>query len=976
MNLTIALRVLTIASWLALAGAAWGGSNPALSAQVNGVRDPAHAMALQLRRLDVRVEVHGAIAEAVVDAVFANPTADMLEGDFRYTLPQGAVVTGYALDVRGAMVDGVLVDHPRAKALYEARVRRGVDPGLAEVKPGNVFETHVHPIFPGGGRHIRLTFAFAIPADGARLPFDIAAPLDGWSVEVKGDGAAALVGAEAGRREGDRWSAPANGAPLAAELALTRASPPATLLTRHRTGEWDVQLSGALPPPAPTAEPQRLRIYWDRSRSRLSSRLESDLALVRAVIERARPRTIELVAFNSTGALRAEARDADGAVAWLKALTLRGAASYAALGAEAPTDRCLLFSRGGPSLDLEAGFSPPCRLDAVASAPDADLVWLRHAAEAHGGGAQVLTEANLAQLAESLARPYRGVVALQDRDGRDLPFIPLQTDPDHWLVLARAPEGGGVTVMLTDGVTRQGLARSLPAEGADFDAPGALLAADRLALLTAPAQREAFVALSRRYGVASASLSFLVLETPQDYLAAGIEPPAGFPAEWRDDYLRWRKHAATEAECARAARLTEVVSEWQDEVRWWQTKFDPAARPKRVAVSDHFDRTAAPAQPRPLPAALPPPPPPPPPPAPMASPASAPPAVRGGATELIVTAERRRAGYQAAAAKDAPEAADGVAIQIDAWQPDRPYLENYDGKPADFDARFLEAEARHGALPIFYLDTAEWLRRHGRVGEATEMVLASLDLDTSDGVTLSIVADRLERYGAWDRAVELRERAVILDPDRQQPKRLLALTLARRAAHQGAHAREDLTRAISLLYTIAISPVPDGRQGLELVALNEANALLPRLKALGGTVAMDPRLVALLDVDLRVTLDWTSDASDMDLWVDEPTGERAIYNNNRTAIGGHLSRDMTQGYGPEEYLLRRAISGVYKVQANVYAPDRIDPNGATLITAHIIRDFGRPTEHEESVDVELKRDEQGSKMIGTVEVRKSTPVTR
>ena len=127
---------------------------------------------------------------------------------------------------------------------------------------------------------------------------------------------------------------------------------------------------------------------------------------------------------------------------------------------------------------------------------------------------------------------------------------------------------------------------------------------------------------------------------------------------------------------------------------------------------------------------------------------------------------------------------------------------------------------------------------------------------------------------------------------------------------------------------------------------------------------MDPRLVQLLDVDMRVVIDWTTDGSDMDLWIDEPDHERAIYNNPRTVIGGHLSHDMTRGYGPEEYMLHAAPPGTYTVQANVYAPDRLDPNGATLLTAHLIRDYGRPTQREESVDLELKRDENGAKMIG------------
>jgi len=353
---------------------------------------------------------------------------------------------------------------------------------------------------------------------------------------------------------------------------------------------------------------------------------------------------------------------------------------------------------------------------------------------------------------------------------------------------------------------------------------------------------------------------------------------------------------------------------------------------------------------------------------------SAEPVESSGADSIVVTGVRRRGGgyvapveVETSAAMDRAAApAAGSKIEVDAWQPERPYLELYDGAPAQFDARFLEAEARHGTLPAFYLDTAEWLRKHGRTAEAREMVLSAIELPTANEVTLGIVADRLERYGEIDRAIELRERQAVLDPDRPQPRRLLALALARRAAVSPPHARADLQRAIALLTEVAVTQPDEKWDGIDMIALVELNALLPKLEKLGGDADLDPRLVMLMDVDIRVVVDWSTDASDLDLWVDEPNRERAIYNNALTVIGGHLSNDMTEGYGPEEYLLHRAIAGTYVVQANVFAPDRLDPNGASVLTAHLFRNFGRPGQTEESVDIELTRDEEGSKMIGRI----------
>ena len=149
----------------------------------------------------------------------------------------------------------------------------------------------------------------------------------------------------------------------------------------------------------------------------------------------------------------------------------------------------------------------------------------------------------------------------------------------------------------------------------------------------------------------------------------------------------------------------------------------------------------------------------------------------------------------------------------------------------------------------------------------------------------------------------------------------------------------------------------------------DANEIIPRLRALGSRkFSLDPRLVTMLDVDLRVVIEWNTGASDMDLWVDQPDGERSIYSNPETDIGGRLSNDMTSGYGPEEYLLRRAIDGEYAVRVNVYATDVINPNGSTMVTAHLTRNFGRANQSSETMELELKPDEAGEKLVGRFNV--------
>jgi uncharacterized protein YfaP (DUF2135 family) len=70
--------------------------------------------------------------------------------------------------------------------------------------------------------------------------------------------------------------------------------------------------------------------------------------------------------------------------------------------------------------------------------------------------------------------------------------------------------------------------------------------------------------------------------------------------------------------------------------------------------------------------------------------------------------------------------------------------------------------------------------------------------------------------------------------------------------------------------------------------------------------------------DLRITLTWDTNGTDMDLWVTEPSGEKCFYSYKETKIGGSLDTDVTDGYGPETYTLSRCVKGSYKVEVHYF----------------------------------------------------------
>lgn len=60
---------------------------------------------------------------------------------------------------------------------------------------------------------------------------------------------------------------------------------------------------------------------------------------------------------------------------------------------------------------------------------------------------------------------------------------------------------------------------------------------------------------------------------------------------------------------------------------------------------------------------------------------------------------------------------------------------------------------------------------------------------------------------------------------------------------------------------------------------------------------------------MQLSIHWNTDATDIDLWVVEPEGERCFYSHKDTAAGGKLFWDTTTGYGPELYRRGKKAQG-------------------------------------------------------------------
>jgi len=173
----------------------------------------------------------------------------------------------------------------------------------------------------------------------------------------------------------------------------------------------------------------------------------------------------------------------------------------------------------------------------------------------------------------------------------------------------------------------------------------------------------------------------------------------------------------------------------------------------------------------------------------------------------------------------------------------------------------------------------------------------------------------------------------------------------------------DYNRAVELFVKV-LTGKWDGRfTEIEVTALTELNRLihsprpdvvtLPATERAASFIALlQPKikeslpaaaLIQYIPMDLRISLAWDTDQTDVDLHVIEPNGEECYYSHKNTAIGGAISRDFTAGYGPEEYFLRKAIPGTFKIRAKYFGSHQQSLTGATTLLITIWKFYGSAT---------------------------------
>jgi len=273
-----------------------------------------------------------------------------------------------------------------------------------------------------------------------------------------------------------------------------------------------------------------------------------------------------------------------------------------------------------------------------------------------------------------------------------------------------------------------------------------------------------------------------------------------------------------------------------------------------------------------------------------------------------------------------------------------------------------------GSSPSFFIDCAGWFLEHDDAAFGLRVLSNLAELRIEDAALLRVMAWRLREAGELERALTVLRRVLKLRPEDSQSHRDIALVLdelARKAFGEGNEslARERAEEAGAFYRKIALTPWQRRAQSIGLFAVEEYNVLrawadaqtwetAPQLESLGA------EFEGVLDCDLRITLAWDADETDVDLHVTEPSREEAYYGNRLTHDGGRVSEDIADGYGPELYEIHHALDGDYVIRAHYYASHQQTIFGPASCTLTVYTDWGRPTQTQQVTSTRLEHEHE------------------
>ena len=915
-----------------------------------------NANPMVLQDLSIDILVIGQTAVTTMEMTFYNPNTRVMEGEFQFPLADGQQVSRFALDINGKMREGVVVDKALGRKAFEDIVRRGIDPGLLEKTEGNNFKARVYPMPAKGTRRVLIAFEQELHERNGQdyyfLPITANVTLKNFKVRtevvsrfVKADIQNSLQLDFKQARNSYISEVSQQNFTLNQNIALTfpKIEKPQTISATKGNKTYcygNIALATTQPKNKPI--PTEIGILWDASHSASNRDRAKEFAFLDAYFKALKNVKVVLSSFNirTDKTLTFEVKNGNWQAlkSHLENLPYDGATDGNAINFSLKADELLLFSDGIFNFgskdfsvnDVVKQAKTPITVvnaSAVANTPK-----MQYLANATGGSfidLTTLTTEQALKVAQTI--PFQ-LLDIEVKNGKIANIFAQKGTAISKgnFTLAGELQTKEASLVLSFGYFKNVIvqkeihfAANPDASESEFDLLRRIWAEKQIAQLEREgAEQKQIDAVGREYGIVTEGNSLIVLETVEDYVRYRITPPK----ELQMEYSKRLANQEKQKEDSAKRILENVIAQSAEQSKWWNTQYplkDSKSKNKAVIMEEvvyTIDNNAI---------------------ADVAA-VETPSMERSASKEVSSNAMAKRA--TAPRSTPAPASVPTSKIELNAYNPDTPYLKVMEytegGKAIE---TYYKLKKEYGNTPSFYVDVADYFFKKGNREQAILVVSNLAELGLDDPQLLRMLGYKLSNYSAKKEAVQVFRKVAQLREEEPQSFRDLGLALAEDAQYN--EAAKNLYRVVTNEWSSRFGDV-------QLVTLNDLNSLIARHQGIDVSY-IDKRLLKKEPVDVRVVLSWDTDNCDMDLWVTDPKDEKCYYQNTLTYLGGKISRDVTQGYGPEEFMLKKAENGKYKVQVDYFGTHSQKQLMPVSLRITFYTHFGTPQQKQEETTVRL-----------------------
>ena len=935
------------------------------------VRGQYNANPMQLQELSMDILVMGQTAVTTMEMTFYNPNDRVMEGEFEFPLSNGQEVSRFALDINGKLREGVVVDKALGRQAFEDIARRNVDPGLLEKTEGNNFRARVYPMPAQGVRRILIAFEQELSQkDGRDFYFlPIASGVKLKHFKLRAEVVSRLVKADIENTLQLNFGQSRNSYisevkkenyTLDKNIGLTfpKIDKPQLLTATKGT---DSYLYGNIALEKQTLKkkekPKRIGILWDGSSSSQKRDFAKEFALLDAYFKEIKEVKVALTTFHirSSAAIpfKVENGNWQELRQYLEKLIYDGATDPQAMLFPQESDEYFLFSDGIFNFrDKNFDFTQLIgQLDApvnvVCSQLVANLDKLQYLAGATGGSFINLNTQEVSEAVKALQYQAFQVLDYKVKKGKIVNIYPQKgTLVGENFTFSAYLNSEEATLVVSLGYPNKVIvekeltfSKNTAASDEEFALLRRVWAEKKIAQLRREgAENKAIDAIGRRYGIVTEGNSLIVLETVEDYLRYQITPPKELEQEYNKRSAEIETEKITEKEA-----LEEVLALSKEQTSWWQTSYPIKAQVEILRDISHDDAKMAPLKI-------------------MAEYNNSAEVLKDISYDDAKMVDMGTAGYDIIADNSTQqmELAGSVAktlgyeppqatMVLNAYDPDTPYLKVMEyADPDKVIETYHKLKKEYGQTPSFYVDVADYFFKKGDIAQAILVVSNLAELNLEDAQLLRVLGYKLSFYKAYKDAIAVFRKVVAIREEEPQSYRDLGLALAEDKQYQ---------EAVETLYKVVKNYWGDRFGDVQLVTMNDINSLITRHKEI-KTNFMDKRLLKKEPVDIRVVLSWDTDNCDMDLWVTDPTDEKCYFSNTLTYLGGKISDDVTQGYGPEEFMIKKAPKGTYKIAVDYYGTHSQKQLMPVNLRITFYTHFGTDKEEKQETTVRLSNEKE------------------